>query len=362
MSISAQNAEISLALQVAKIGKTGTYTVGDYDYEYFLSQNIQMGVQDDIQQIPLRVGGPLGATGAFKQGVMYAGQFDFLPSPASSLGWMLLGLMGLCTTTADSPVAGAHTHKFSLNGNGQTLPWATFRSKIPKNGGYYSETGFDCRFAGMSLMIPNQGLVEAQVNLLGRDFVLGNGSGWTYVNSSVDPAALLPKGHQSVVKAAGTEMQVLNVSIDWMNNFAGPQQETVVGYPKMLDITKLNHACQIRVVELWDSDAFRRNILTKNPTGTDWNGDVYETITATPGTDDAFSVEYTSPSYITGTTPYKLRFRADQVNWRLGRPMPLRGGSLIAQEIIGVPQEPTNPAMEYGYFELVNGKTGYVVA
>lgn len=357
MSISAQNSEFSFAVQPAFVG-TGTYTVGTYSYQKVQAPRVATTIVEDVQNLPLRLGGPLTIDGLFKQGVMFGGDFDLIMSVEGAFGHLLRAASTTYAVAADGVNIGAYDHTFKFDDDNANLPWLTARVKIPQDSGYYAETGYDCRIAGMSFNIGNQGLVTANVQLSGRDFVIGDGSGWTYANSAFESPNSHFNATQLAVTIGADTWPLLAATVEFANGLSGPREETLIGSPKMKDITVRQKSCTVRLVlQISDFDV-RRQILTGSAAGTAWTSAVFETVTAA---NKAFKIAGTSAAMI-GSTPdvaQQFTLEADQVSWRLGRPLELAGGELLAMEVIGVCATPTNPAHDYFRATIKNDVATY---
>lgn len=359
MSISAQRSEIQLGIQDAFVGINGTFDPTGIDFYKIQAPSVSTGIMDDIQNLPLRVGGPLTMDGVFKQGVMFAAAADLLVSPEGSLGVLLKGASSSYAVAADATNTGAYNHTFTFDADGDNIPWLAFRAKIPTNTGYYSETGYDCRVGSVSLNIMNQGLLTSQFQLIGRDFVIGDGSGFTAFNSSFESPNSHLNSTQAVISIKGESTSLVGCTIEMTNGLSGPQEEILIGNPKMRDITVRQKACVIRVFEQWDTPVWRKRLLTNSDSGTTWSNAPYQTVTS--GSNLAFKVEATASAMI-GSTPdvaQKFTIEADQVVWTLGNQMTLAGGQLIVQEIIGTCVTPTNSSHDYLRATIKNAVAAY---
>lgn len=339
MSIPAQKAKVAVALQPALVGKTGDsgFDPADYTYTGFDAVSASTQIMEDIRNLPFRIGGRSTIEGIFKAGAGFAGQMQMLVTPQNTLGHILYGLLGNVDTTLDAVVAGVNRHVFTFDAADEfNLPWLGWDVKIPTTGGYYSETGYDCILGNLRLVINNQGLITAEVGTIGRNFITGTG-GITHVSADEDGQSYLHSGQVSLSRG-GDAVDMLGVQLMFNNSVTGFGEEVLIGDYRARRFTARARSCEIRLVELWDAATWRKEILTNNPTGTNWSSSVFQTKTA--GADKAFSITATTDMFAAGTTPYKFKLDFDQVNWRLGNPIQLQGGDLIRQEIIGVVATP----------------------
>ena len=101
------------------------------------------------------------------------------PRMEGDFGWILKALMGACTTTGS--VNAGYTHVFKFAASQSSIPWVGARKLIP-GPVPLGEAGKDCKIASVRFNIPQTGLVQARVDLMGREPELEEQPSWTFAD------------------------------------------------------------------------------------------------------------------------------------------------------------------------------------
>lgn len=357
MTVPAQAGVVGFAHQNAKIGNAGSFAHLDHSFYKVLAPRINFGVMEDVQQMPLELGGKMRPTGIYKQQYLFGGDMDILPR-LGSFGLLLKAALGKVTTTADTffgvANVGVNTHKFQQDEtNVASQPWMSFRRLTPgalaaDNSG---ETGFDCKVDRIRLTIPGMGKLAARVSFLGRDVVLDDASTWVWQNAAYEDSSLIPESGRGHFKIGGTEYPITGLIIDIANNLSTPRDEAVVGDFRMDDIICLSRGVTIRAVYKYANDDLYRQILTGNVGGTTWTSLPFMTSGAGVALEAYFEAPATIPGAAT-TAQYALKATASKVSWQVDGPPQLVGGGIVQLNLIGTLVEPD--AGDYFAVELAN--------
>lgn len=249
--------------------------------------NIDFGVQDDQRLGPPEVGGRPLPTIPFKAGVAVGGGFTVHPRLESSLGWLLYGAFGYVETTSGS--GGVKNHAFKLDPvNPGYVPFMGFRKYIPHDGqaGNYGlgETYNDCKITGLMLTLPNDGLISARVEGVGRTFALeqspnwgissGSTGGWNATTGEFEDYGSIPIGSTPggyIYTPDFGFLPVVQAVVGIGNQNLDPRMERVYGSPFLEDVTIVSRQVSIELTVKWTNPALYRQILTGSISGTEWS-------------------------------------------------------------------------------------------
>lgn len=367
MSVPAQGGLYGVALQPAKIGRTGTFDQSALSWYKMRSMNVAVGAVQDQQVFPPEVGGIIVPTGAYKQARFFAGTVDLVPRLEKSIGLLMLGAMGdvssITGVNADGVVvSGLYTHVFTFDATSSyTLPWLAVRRTVPgaEVADTHGELGFDCKVANLRLTIPQMGKVALRLTIIGRDFEFDDASAWTWENADFESHESTPDVGAGEFKIGGVTYPVTAAIIDMVNGLTTPRDEMVVGDFAPDDFVPLTRAMTIRIVYKWEDPELFRKIYTGTADGTEWTNLPFATET---NGNYGFEAKFESPGNIGATgAPYRLLVRADKVTWAPDGPVELRGGTIVQQTYIGTVLEPPSGG-EYAQIIVENGHDGAAYA
>ena len=322
-----------------------------------------LAIQDDQRLGPPEVGGRPLPTIPYKAGVMVGGGLTIHPRLEGSVGYLLKAAMGYCATTSGS--GSVQNHVFGLDpSNPGYIPWLGFRKSIPSGGdpGDYAlgEIYKDCKLIRTTLTLPNEGLISARVDALGRLFTLepspawattsGSGNGWAAEGEFEDypsiPIGTTPGGYINT-PTFGT-LPVIQAQVTMLNQNLDIRQEKVYGSPYLEDITVVTRGLQVALTVKWKNPDLYRAILTGSAAGTEWS--------SVPFTEQIV-FRSISPGNIPGEAqPYEILATFTEVMLSLQGGITLAGNDAVLLNFAGQALDTTG---EYATFELRNTFADY---
>jgi hypothetical protein len=365
MSIASQGTIISYAIQPGgRVGREGTFDPSALDWYRIRAPRVNIAPVSDQQVAPPELGGPLVPDGVFKQGYMVGGDMDVIPRLESSLGWLMLAVMGTASTVtgvnADGEAAaGVNTHIFRFDPDDHSLqPWMALRRMIPGAtlAERLGETNFDCKVGMMRVTVPAAGKIAANVQIVGRDYVHEDPATWTYANDleSFDTTADAGAGY---FRIGGEEFPLVGASFDF-NSTLSTEQERIIGDYRLDNLIALNRTAQVRIVVKYENADLYREIMNGGSDNDTWSALPFQHIT---NGSLAFEARFDAPVTIGATAePYSIRFRGNKIAWQPDGPLQLQAGNIITQTFVGTVIRPD--AGDYLQIVLVNDTANYVVA
>lgn len=323
-------------------------------------------VDGDLSEItddrmgPPEVGGRPTPTIPYRGGYLVSGGLVIHPRLENTFGWILEGAMGGVETTTDSPEAGINSHKFSFSANESWTPWMSFRKEIigaATDGSDDLGVVFqDCRIIGLTLNLPNNGLITSRIDVLGRDFAYTEDPTWTYDNTMEGhesvPVSCVVGGYMKIPGYSATELPIIGAQLTFANVPLDTRMEMVYGSPKLDNVTTVLRSLTVTLTLKWqDPDLWQRIFTggTGSPYGASWS--------VIPFIEDLDIVAHT-PDDIPGlANPYELRVQAAEVLWQPVGGIRLSGNNAIVFTIQGTAFE--NDAGDYCSFTLENEIANY---
>lgn len=347
MSVTAQKGFLAFAPQNFKSTDVA-YDVPAAWYRH-KAYNISLGTVEDNRNFPLEVGGVITPTGAFKAGSFFGGGVQITPRLESDFGWLLYGALGWASSGSGGE-SGVYHHIFKHNPTDDNiLQWLEFVKFVPGETETLIERGIDCKITSLVFTVPQSGLVQAEMAIVGRvpeleeDPTIGGGYG------SFEQAGSVPISSRGSIMVDGVDMPATGAVISIQNNLTSPQQEMIIGEYHPDDFVPLSRQVEVRFTHKWPDPDLYQKILTGSSAGTDWSPAPFyapvEIITESPA------------NIPTKSQPYKLRFYAANVAWRADGPPELRGGDIIQQNYVGIVNE--NVGSDYVLFEVWNTQATY---
>lgn len=333
--------------------------------------DINYGAVQDLRTFPLEVGGLITPTGAYKGGVFMAGGATIQPRLESDLGWLLKALMGDVSTSGPNPT-GVYTHVFQFGNDAGSLPWLSSFKMIPGavSGDYLVEKGVDNKVTSVRLNFPQNGILSARVDLVGREpmWTAGNNDPATanaFEEFGSVPVTCTTGGYVKVTApgpwTAGEELPLTGLSVTMANNLTSPQQEMIIGSPYPDDFVPLSRAMSFQATLKWADAEFYNHVLRGYMSGSNWAVDSGWSNTVFTSAIDAF-IE--SPAYIaTTSTKHSIRIQAPNVMWSFQGGPVLAGGDIVMLQLIGTALAPSsNQDQYYAKITVVNGEDSYALA
>jgi hypothetical protein len=271
---------------------------------------IDLAVLDDQRLGPPEVGGRPLPTIPYKAGVMVGGGATINPRLEASLGWLLGGALGYSESTSGS--GGIYVHEFTLDPNSPGLvPWMGFRKYIPADASADSlgERFDDCKITNLVLTLPNDGLVTARVDAVGREFTLEEDPSWGITTGSTggwDPSYGEFEDYLSVPIGSDVggyintpsfgDLPVIQAQVGIQNMPLDPRMEKVYGSPYLEDVTVVSRAVTLDLTVKWTNPDLYQQILTGSTSGTAWSAQPFTTslefLTKSPNNMPSESVPY----------------------------------------------------------------------
>lgn len=347
MTVTAQRGFLGYAPQNFKTTH-GSYAAPTAWYRH-KAYNISLGTVEDNRQFPLEVGGVITPTGAFKAGSFFGGSAQITPRLEGDFGWLLYAAMGTASSGSGGE-AGVYKHVFKHGVDDTILPWLEFVKYVPGQDETFLETGQDCKLTSLVFTVPQSGLVQAELGILGRVPVLDEDPTIGGAYGDFEHAESVPISSRGSIQVDGVDMPATGAVVSIANNLTSPQQEMIIGEYHPDDYVPLSRQIEVRFTHKWPNADLYQKILTGTADGTDWSPAPFYA-------DCEIIVE--SPANIpTKNQPYKLRFYAENVAWRADGPPELRGGDIIQQNYVGIVNE--NPSGDYATVEVWNTQASYV--
>jgi hypothetical protein len=323
---------------------------------------VDLAVLDDQRLGPPEVGGRPLPTLPYKGGVMVGGGATINPRLQCSLGWLLAGALGSSTTTSGS--GSIKRHRMEIN---NALPglvrWMGFRKYIPSDtsGSDLGELYKDCKITNMVLTLPNDGLVSARVDVVGREFSLEGAPNWGLTSGSIGGWDPIYGEFESYVSVPiGTDvggyinvptfgdLPVVQCQVGIQNMPLDPRMEKVYGSPYLDDVTIVSRAVTLDLTVKWRDPTLYRKILTGSVSGTSWS--------AVPFTSE-INFRTKSPNNMTGeSTPWILDMYVKEAMLALQGGIQLAGNNAVMMRFTGTALDVTG---DYAWFALHNLYANY---
>jgi hypothetical protein len=369
MSITAQAGVLGFGIQAG--GAKGGSVTNWYKHR---SADIDLAVMDDARIGPPEIGGVPTPTIPYKAGVAVSGGATIYPRLENTFGWLLLCALGDCSTIADKDIDGAdhvglyaHTFKFKA-GSESFVPYMGFRKVIPHSdhtkalGEQYN----DAKLVGLSFNLPNDGLISARVDALGRDFLfkedpLQGGSPWTFANASYEDYQSIPIGcvtGGSIVPtpkggSAMSALPVVGATVAVANTPLDMRQEKVYGDPRLQDVTVIGRAMTLDLMVKWDDPDLYQRVVTGSASGLTWSANpfVAQVVVSalSPGDIGAAPLD----------VPYRIRLTAAEVMLQLNGGIRLMSNQAVAMRFTGTAIAPSTG--EYATIEIQNTHAAYAL-
>lgn len=351
MAVTAQAGALSWGPQTGKGSVASTF----YRHR---AVDIDLSILDDVRLGQLEVGGTPIPTFPYKAGYSVGGGFTVQPRLKDTLGWLLYGALGKCTSGAVGGNPDVYDHVFEMAADAGYVPWMSFRKYIPPKGGDLStdlgEIYKDCKIVGLSMESGTDTPLTSRVDVVGCDFELDDAadddpSSWSYGNTYEDwesiPVACVTDGF---IKVGGTELPVVAARFNWQNQPLDQRQEKVIGDPRLEDVTILSRQFAYDITVKYSDAALYREVLTGSPTGTAW---------ATAPFTASFDIKLLSSQNMPDETePYFIQVEGDKLMMQQVGGIRLAAGQAIMMRFQGVAIE---GGSNYAKFTLRNKKASY---
>jgi hypothetical protein len=336
MAVTAQTGVFSFG------GQTQMESVATTFYKH-RAADIDLGAISDDRLGPPEVGGVPVPTIPYRAGLLATGGALLNPRLENTLGWLLHGAVGSWSATADQNVFGTtHTnmnnHEFVFATNQSYIPYMSFRKEVPGSAAAgtddLGETFNDCKIVNLTLALPNDGLITARIDVLGRTWELTNNPSWSYDNTLFEdyqsiPIGSVTGGYVQIPTYDAADLPITAATVTLTNAPLDIRQEKSYGSPYLDEVTVVGRALTVDMVLKWKDPELYRAILTGSTTGTQW--------TAAPFTSDldVYALSPTDSPTSTPAEPYGLRIRSSEVMYQVIGPIRLAGNQALMMRITG---------------------------
>lgn len=316
--------------------------------------DIDLGVNDDNRMGQLEIGGTPVPTFPYKAGYVVGGGFTIQPRLESTLGWLLYGAMGKCTSTESPGASGMYNHVFEMDTDASMVRWMSFRKVIPQKDGDTTtdlgETYTDCKVTGLQMQLPTDQPITSRVDVMGRTFALDyDPTAFTWANTYESwesiPVACSTGGW---IKIGGVAYPIVNASYAWQNQNLDVRQEKIFGSPALEDVTIVTRQLSFDITVKYNTPALYAQTLTGSPSGTEW--------TPQPFVASFEAKTVSSKNMPTETEPYSLICQANNAVLQQQGGIRMAAGQAIMVRYAGTAIE---GAGTYATFTLRNKQASY---
>jgi hypothetical protein len=239
------------------------------------------------------------------------------------------------------------THIFKLNSlNYGHVPYIAMRKRIPPEGfdldTDLGEIYYDNKILNFGFTFPNDGLITARIDALGRDYAFDDASSdwtWTaeYEDSETVPVSCAEGSYLRAFRNSANfptdQMAVLNAVATIANTPAPMTELKVYGDPRLHDITVTNRQVDFQITALYDNPRFYRAVTTGSPLGSQWTHRPFMC---------ELDIKAIGGDVMEGTAhPYSLHLKAPRVNLRLTNPIALAPGRSVLLNFEGTALVPS---------------------
>ena len=327
MSITANSGIVSFGPQAAK----GVAPTKFYRHRATM---VDLAVVDQVEEGAPEVGGIPVPTFPYKSGPIVQGGMTLQPRLQDTLGWLLYGAIGDVATVQDG-TTGMFNHTFKLKASDPSfVPYMGFRKYIPPSDGTtatdFGEVFKDCKIVGFNVNLPNNGPINARVDVIGREFQSDLApAAWVYENGFESwesiPVACATGGF---IKFDGVELPVVQAGVNFVNVPLDIKQERLYGDPFIYDVTPVQRRLEFELMVKWANPDLYNKVRTGSAIGTAW--------TSAPST-GSFEAHTVSSVNMSGKSePWSLGFKSDEALLSLVGGIQLASNQSIMMRFRGV--------------------------
>jgi hypothetical protein len=354
MAVTAQTGILSFG------GQSGKGTVSSTFYQH-RAADIDLSTTSDDRLGPPEVGGINTPTIPYRAGVLVSGGATINPRLENTVGWMLHGALGSWSATQDENVfgtadTGVYHHVFKFASDSGFVPYMSFRKYIPGETATddLGETFLDCKIVNLALALPNDGLINARVDVLGREPSFDDDPTWTYGNTEMEdyqsiPIGSVTGGYLKVPTFSATALPITAANVTLTNAPLDVRQEKNFGSPYLDEVTVIGRSLTVDLVVKWKDPQLYMSILTGSTTGTQW--------TAAPWVNDLDVYALSTDVIPSQASPYQLRVQAPEIMYQLNGGIRLAGNNAVMMRITGTAIAPSSG--DYCTIDVANKATDY---
>ena len=306
------------------------------------ANDIDLAIISDDRLGPPEVGGTPTPTVPYRAGVVAQGGATIAPRLENTFGWLLYATAGHVETEDNEDVfgsteAGFYHHTFSFNPDAEGLvPWMTFYKEIPgiTDAQRIAETYEDCKVVNHALVLPNDGLIQSRIDVIGRmanDNQLQEGPSTVFGNTEYEDFQSIPLGsvegsYIQVPEVSGEDLPIIQCSVNFQNAPLDMAQEKVFGSPFLEDVTIIGRQMTVEMIVKWQDADLYRAIITGSPTGTAW--------TPCPFIAD-LDVYAQTGECDEETAPWQIRVTAPEVVYQMEGGITIAGNEAVMMRLRG---------------------------
>lgn len=354
MAVTAQTGVLSFGPQSAK----GTPTTAFYRHR---AADIDLSTASDDRLGPPEVGGINTPTIPYRAGVLVAGGATINPRLEDTIGWLLQGAFGAwsVSTVAEDVFGttdtGVSHHTFTFASDTGFVPYMSFRKHIPGElaADVVEEIYQDCKIINLAIALPNDGLINARVDVLGRIPGYSYTNYTEYENEMEDyqsiPIGSVVGGYLQIPTFSATALPVTAANVTLTNAPLDIRQEKSFGSPYLDEVTVVGRSLTVDMVVKWKDPDLYASIITGATNETVW--------TAAPFVSDLDIYTLSTNNIPTRNTPYQLRVQAPEVMYQVQGGIRLAGNNAVMMRIVGTAIAPSSG--DYCQIDMCNEVTTY---
>lgn len=348
MSVSAQAGLVGFGPQPAR----GQDPLKWYRHRF---TQVSLGVDDEVKEGPMEVGGVAVPTFPYKTGPMNVGFITMQPRLIDSFGWLLYSMLGYKQGTVETSTPGIFDSTFALHPTSSTfVPWIGLRKMIPRRDNDpdtdLGEIYKDNKILGGTLILPNEAPITMRMDILGREYINDNEpQDWVWENS-MEPWQSIPVAcrTEGFIKIGGDTLPVIQGQVTWQNIPLDIKKEKVYGDPFLEDVTIIQRRLGYKFVVKWNNPDLYEAVQNGGTGNLEWSSKPYVT---------SFDVKTVSSTEIPGSTePYALEVSADQALLKHTGTIELSGNDAVLLTFEGTALESDT---DYALFRLRNQVDAY---
>ena len=316
------------------------------------ADDVDLDIVQPMNTLPPEVGNDPVPTGTYKVGAFVGGGGTISPRMKKTFGYLLKGLMGDVATTADPPVTPTNwSHVFKFASGPTSLPWMGFRKLVPGSA-TLGLIGQGCKINSMRFIVPQGGILQARVDVIGRLPTFPEAPAWTYDAAMEDDLSLVIStvlnGFVKLPTYSANALPFTSLAVNMVNNINPFQRELIIGSPYMDDIIPLTRAMSIEGVVKWTNPDLYQAINGGTVSATAWAQACFYT---------DFQAKILSANEVVATKPFSFQIDAAKVAWTQNGPIRLVGAGELEMRLMGTVLKPNTG--EYATLTILNDNASY---
>lgn len=234
------------------------------------------------------------------------------------------------------------SHLFTIDTTDPAMvKWMGFRKLVPRGSDTslpYGEQYQDCKVMTYGMTLPNDGLINARVDTLGRLFTMAddpfNASAgvWAHGIPSTEDYQSIPigcnvAGYIRIPMFSSDELPVINATTIFSNTPLDLRQLRVYGSPYLKDVAVVGRAFTFDMTVMWESPELYKAILGNSKVATEWSAQPFTS---------RMDVYAQAPGLATGANaPYGIHVEATKVMMAIQGGIRLAGNQSVLMRLTG---------------------------